>query len=229
MPNARFSARALAAGLSLALIAVVFGLLLFLVQDRWRPLLRVDEGARDDLHSHALDHAGFVTAMKFISTVGSAFVYIPLFALIVVWLAGQGQRRPAVFVAVALIGSSLLNALVKLVVHRARPVLPDPVAHAHGLSFPSGHAQSSVVATSVLLLVLLPRLRTTAARVAAVALGVVFVVAVGFSRVALGVHFVSDVLAGYALGAAWVAVLVAVAGRRYNPYTIPHSRAAAPA
>jgi undecaprenyl-diphosphatase len=229
MPNARFSARALAAGLSLGLIAVVFGLLLFLVEDRWRPLLRVDEGARDDLHRYVLDHGGFVTAMKIISVAGSGFVYIPVFALIALWLARQGHRGPAVFVAVALIGNSLLNGLVKLLVHRARPVLPDPVAHAHGLSFPSGHAQSSVVATSVLLLVVLPRLRSAAARVTAVVLGVAFVVAVGFSRVALGVHFVSDVLAGYALGAAWVAALLALAGRRYNPYNIPHSSAAAPA
>jgi hypothetical protein len=45
----------------------------------------------------------------------------------------------------------------------------------------------------------------------------------------LGVHFVSDVLAGYALGAAWVAALLALAGRRYNPYNIAQSRAAAPA
>jgi undecaprenyl-diphosphatase len=208
---------------------VCFGLLLFLVEDRWRPLLRVDEGARDDLHRYALDHGGFVTAMKAISAAGTGFVYFPLFAAIALWLARQGHRRPALFVAVALVGNSLLNGLVKHLVHRARPVLPDPVAHAHGLSFPSGHAQASVVATSVLLLVVLPRLRTTAARVAAVVLGVAFVVAVGFSRVALGVHFVSDVLAGYALGAAWVAALVAVAGRRYNPYNIAQSSVAAPA
>jgi undecaprenyl-diphosphatase len=217
MPPARFSARALVALLSLGVIAVGFGLLLFLVEDRWRPLLRVDEGARDDLHRYALDHPGFVTAMKIMSDVGSAFVYIPLFAVIALWLARQGRRRPAVFVAVALIGGSLLNGLVKALVHRARPVLPNPVAHANGLSFPSGHAQSAVVATSVLLLVLLPRLRTTGARAAAVVLGVAFVVAIGFSRVALGVHFVSDVLAGYALGAAWVAALLAIGGPRYDP------------
>jgi undecaprenyl-diphosphatase len=217
MRHARFSARALVALLSLGLIAVGFGLLLFLVEDRWRPLLRVDEGARDDLHRYALDHTGFVTAMRIISDVGSAFVYLPLFGAIALWLAWRGHRRPAVFVAVALIGGSLLNALVKGLVHRARPVLPDPVAHANGLSFPSGHAQSAVVATSVLLLVILPRLRTTGARVVAVVLGVAFIVLVGFARVALGVHFVSDVLAGYALGAAWVAALLAIAGRRYNP------------
>lgn len=229
MPPARFSARALAAAAVLGVAGVAFGLLLVLVQDKWRPLLRVDEGARDDLHRYAVDHHGFVTAMKIIGVVGSAYVYIPLFTLIVLWLVRQGRRRPAVFVAVAMIGSPLLNTLVKELVDRARPVLPDPIAHAHGMSFPSGHAQNSVVATSLLLLIALPRLRTTAARVAAVGIAVAYVLAVGFSRVALGVHFVSDVLAGYALGAAWVLALLALAGRRYNPYNIPQSSAAAPA
>jgi undecaprenyl-diphosphatase len=76
------------------------------------------------------------------------------------------------------------------------------------MSFPSGHAQSSIVATSVLLLVFLPALRG-AWRWVAVAAGVAWVLTVGFSRVALGVHYVSDVLAGYALGAAWVVAMTA--------------------
>jgi len=101
-----------------------------------------------------------------------------------------------------------LNALVKLAVDRARPLLPDPVAHASGFSFPSGHAQSAVVAVSVLLLVFLPLLRG-GWRTVAVVLAVLFVIAIGFARVTLGVHFLSDVLAGYVLGAAWVAAMIA--------------------
>jgi undecaprenyl-diphosphatase len=87
-------------------------------------------------------------------------------------------------------------------------VVADPVAHASGMSFPSGHAQSSIVAASVLLLVFFPVLRG-AWRPVAAAVAVTFVIAIGFSRVSLGVHFVSDVLAGYALGAAWVAAMIA--------------------
>ena len=116
--------------------------------------------------------------------------------------------RLALFVVVTVAGSALLNAVVKLAVDRARPVVADPVAHASGMSFPSGHAQSAVVATSVLRLVFLPLLRG-ARRSVAVVLAVAFMLAIGFARVALGVHFVSDVLAGYALGAAWVAAMIA--------------------
>src|SRR3954464_14205529 len=157
-PGARFGARALLAAFALALVAVPFGLLLFLVQDRWPPLLEVDDGARDSLHSFAVTHAGVVTAMQTLSTLGSALVYLPLFALVAVWLLRSGRPRLAIFVAVTAAGRAGLNALGKLAVHRARPVLPDPVAHANGLSFPSGHAQSAMVAASLLGLLALPRL-----------------------------------------------------------------------
>jgi membrane-associated phospholipid phosphatase len=207
--DARFGARALFAGAALLLVAVPFGLLLFLVEDNWRPLVRMDGGARDDLHTVALRHDGLVGALKTLSTIGSAVVYIPLFAAVAAWLAWR-QRLPrlAAFVVVTMTGSVLLNSLVKLAVDRARPVLDDPVAHAAGMSFPSGHAQSAMVAASVLLLVFLPLLRGAWRWVAVVA-AVVYVLAIGFARVTLGVHYVSDVLAGYVLGAAWVAAMIA--------------------
>ena len=207
--DARFGARALFAGVAILLVAVPFGLLLFLVEDSWRPLVRMDGGARDDLHALALRHDGLVGALKVLSTIGSAVVYVPLFAAVAAWLAWwQRLPRLAAFVVVTTAGSSLLNTLVKLGVDRARPVLDDPVAHAGGLSFPSGHAQSAMVAALVLLLVFLPLLRG-AWRWVAVAAAVVYVLAIGFARVTLGVHYVSDVLAGYALGAAWVAAMIA--------------------
>jgi undecaprenyl-diphosphatase len=178
------------------------------VEDRWRPLLRVDDGARDGLHRYALHHHALVTAAKTLSTIGSAPVYLAVFAAVAGWLLWRRLPRLAVFVVVTLVGSSVLNALVKLAVDRSRPVLPHPVAHASGMSFPSGHAQSAMVAAAVLLLVFLPALRG-AGRAVAVVAAVAFVAAIGFARVALGVHYVSDVLAGYALGAAWVAAMTA--------------------
>jgi len=207
-PAARFGARALLAAVALVLVAVPFGLLLFLVQDQWPPLLEVDGDARDSLHRFAVANTGFVTAMRTLSRLGSAVVYFPLFAAVAGWLLWRRRPRLAVFVVVTTAGSAALNALVKVAVDRSRPVLPDPVAHASGMSFPSGHAQSAMVAASVLVLLALPHLRG-AWWAAAPALAVAWVLAIGFSRVALGVHFVSDVLAGYVLGAAWVAAMTA--------------------
>src|SRR3954453_1893239 len=112
-PGARFGARALLAALALALVAVPFGLLLFLVQDRWPPLLEVDDGARDSLHSFAVTHAGVVTAMKTLSTLGSAVVYLPLFALVAVWLLGSGRPRLASFVRCSAGGGAGVHPRVK--------------------------------------------------------------------------------------------------------------------
>jgi membrane-associated phospholipid phosphatase len=208
-PDLRFGIRAAAAGLALTLVTLPFGLLLLLVRGRWDPLLDLDQGASDALHGFALDHDGFVTVLKVISTIGSAYVYVPLFTAVAIWLFTRGLRRLAAFVAVTEIGSAIINGLVKGAVDRARPVLPDPVAHAGGYSFPSGHAQNATVAAGVLLLVFLPTLRGRA-RTAALIAAPTWVVLVCFSRVGLGVHFVSDVVAGVILGVAWVAATTAL-------------------
>ncbi|MDP9416474.1 MAG: phosphatase PAP2 family protein, partial [Actinomycetota bacterium] len=207
--DARFGARALLAAAAVALVGIPFGLLLLLVRSRWRPLLALDAGARDALHGYAVDHDTFVTGMTVVSGIGSWPVYVAVFAAVVTWLLWRRLPRLAVFVVVTVLGGWALNATMKQVVHRARPVLLDPVAQARGLSFPSGHAQSAMVAYGVLLLVFLPVLARVWRRLA-VAAAVLMVLAIGFSRVALGVHYVTDVLAGYVLGAAWVAAMISV-------------------
>ena len=204
-PESR-AARVLGAAVALVLIAVPFALILELVEDSWPPLLRADHGARDSLNAYALTHPGFVTVMQLISDAGSAPVWIAVLAAVVGWLLWCRLPRLALFVVVTAGGSALLNAVVKSAVHRLRPVLAHPVAHAHGLSFPSGHAQSAMVGYAVLLVVFLPMLHGAWRRVA-VAVAAVAVLATGFSRLALGVHYVSDVLGGLVLGAAWVTAM----------------------
>ncbi|MEU0882482.1 phosphatase PAP2 family protein [Lentzea sp. NPDC005914] len=193
---------------ALALVAIPFGLLLFFVQDKWEPLREVDEGARDDLHRFALTHGAFTTTMKVLSTVGSAPVYFAVFAVVTGWLLYRRRPRLAAFAAVTETGGAVLNEIVKTAVHRARPIVADPLAHASGLSFPSGHAQSAVVSYS-LLLVLFWNSLNRVQRWTATTFSIAMVAGIGMSRVALSVHYVSDVLAGYALGAAWVVAMIA--------------------
>lgn len=207
-PAVRFGTRVVLALVALVLVAVPFGLLLFLVEDKWQPLLAADDGARDALHGFAVDHAGFVAAMQALSDIGSALGWQIIVVLVVAWLLWRRLWSLAAFVVVTTAGSSVLNSIVKALVDRTRPVLTDPVARASGLSFPSGHAQAAIVGYAVLLLVFLPVLHGAWRRVA-VAAAVVMVLAIGFSRIALGVHYLSDVLAGYVLGAAWVAAMTA--------------------
>ena len=91
---------------------------------------------------------------------------------------------------------TILAVVLKIVVARARPSLPSPVAHAGGYSFPSGHALNSMLGVGVLLMIGLPLLGRLG-RVVAIVLGAAVVLLTGYDRVALGVHFVSDVVAGW--------------------------------
>ena len=197
------------AAVALALVAVPFSLTLLLVKESWGPLWRTDEAARDGLHRYAVTHSGFVGAMQLISDSGSGLAWIVVMGFVVVWLLWRRLPRLALFVVITGVGSSVLNGVVKAAVNRLRPDLVDPVAQEQGLSFPSGHAQAAMVGYLVLLLVFLPVLRG-AWRSIAKAFAVFMVLAIGFSRVALGVHFVSDVVGGFVLGAAWVAAMAAM-------------------
>src|SRR3954451_21018748 len=176
---------------------------------RWakgRPTARVRSA--HGLHTFALQHRWFVAAMETLTTIGRWWVYLPVFLVLAGWLLWRRLARLALFVAVTVGVSPAINDLVKWVVHRTRPVLANPVAHERGASFPSGHAQAAVVGYAVLLLVFLPVLQGAGRRIA-VGVAVLMVLGIGLSRVALGVHYVSDVLAGYVLGAPCVAAMIA--------------------
>ncbi len=207
-PSRRFGLRTALLAVAFVLVAVPFLLLLLLVEGNSAGLRRLDAGARDSLHSFALDHPVFVSAMRVLSWLGNSATWWTIFAVAALWLLWRRLPRLAAFTALTPLLSSLLNNVVKELVHRARPVLPDPVAHASGQSFPSGHAQAAMVGYGVLVLVFLPALRGGWRRVA-VAGAAFMVLAIGFSRVALGVHYASDVLAGFVLGAAWLVAMTA--------------------
>jgi undecaprenyl-diphosphatase len=108
------------------------------------------------------------------------------------------------------IGGGLVDSAVKILVNRPRPIVDHPVHTAFGKSFPSGHSMSSLICFGALLVIFLPALRHTVARRVAVAGTIVLVLAIGLSRLMLGVHFVTDVIGGYVLGAAWLIGAIAI-------------------
>ena len=103
----RFGARAVLAAVALALVAIPGALTLLLVEDKWAPLLRADDGARDRLHNFAVTHTGFVGAMQLISDSGSALAWQIVLAVVVLWLLWRRLPRLALFVVVTAAGSSL--------------------------------------------------------------------------------------------------------------------------
>jgi undecaprenyl-diphosphatase len=125
------------------------------------------------------------------------------------WLLYRRQRRSALLLlAVTLVGRTLVEAQ-KWGVHRLRPEDQAHLVPAKSLSFPSAHAANSMMLfLTIALLVAPPRWRREA-----VALALIGAALVGLSRPVLGVHWPSDVVGGWAFGAAWVLAMLALAER----------------
>ncbi len=194
--------------LILAVLTVPFLLLLLLVTDKWGPLAAADQGARDALHVFALGQPWFVGVMRTFSDSGSPLAWQIVTVIVTLMLLLRRRWRLAAFTVVTIAASSLLNTAVKHLGDRQRPLVDQPFVNEPGASFPSGHAQAAVVGYGVLLL-LLPALNRTWRRVAVLVAGLM-IIGIGFSRVALAAHFVSDVLAGSALGAVWLGLMTTV-------------------
>lgn len=122
------------------------------------------------------------------------------------------------FVGASVLGSYVLNRGLKLLFARERPVSFDLLTHENGYSFPSGHAMACA---SIALVVILVFWHHRHGRLALLA-GVIFMLLVGLSRLLIGAHFPTDVLAGWAAGFAWVAACHALILRRDRPH-IPKS------
>ncbi|GAB3647560.1 phosphatase PAP2 family protein [Ramlibacter alkalitolerans] len=124
------------------------------------------------------------------------------------WLAWRRHWPQVARLAVVPAGM-LLNAGLKNVFHRPRPVAGEPLVHLLTLSFPSGHAAGSTVFYGALCALAFARWRSRAIRATAVALATLMVLLVTFSRVYLGAHYLSDVVAGVAVGAICLALFFA--------------------
>jgi undecaprenyl-diphosphatase len=196
------------ASLAVFLLAVPFTGLLALVDTRWRPLAELDEETTKALNGYVLDHRVFVRPLQATSYVFHAWVFRSIIAVLVVWLLYRGARRLAAWAATTIVLGGVVGLVLKLVIDRPRPVLESPIAHAPGGSFPSGHAMTAAVGSAVIVMVLLPVLGA-AWRAVAWAAAVAVTLASGFCRIALGVHFVSDVVAGWVLGIAVAAATAA--------------------
>ncbi|WP_116451850.1 phosphatase PAP2 family protein [Blastococcus litoris] len=205
----RFEARSALGWLAVLLGAVPFLLLWLLVQRSWSPLSALDGDVAAGLNSVVSGSPLVVGALRAVTDLGGTGTAVLLLVLATLFLLIRGQRRLAAFVATTGLGLAVLGPLTKAIVDRARPVVDSPVVETpSNASFPSGHAMTALVTWGVLLLLTLPAVRRSV-RPWLVAGTVLLVVAVGFTRLALGVHFVSDVLAGWALGAGWLAVTTA--------------------
>lgn len=124
-------------------------------------------------------------------------------------LIRAGRRPDAVLLVVAALGVQVIVMVLKSVYERPRPDAGSPIDLPHSTSFPSGHAATGIAMFGALALIAAGRARSPAAAAGMLVLGFSIGVGVGASRVVLNVHFVSDVLAGFCVGLAWLCVCLA--------------------
>jgi len=204
----RFGARLTLVAIAFTLIAVPFGLLLDQVL-RDGALTDVDTAAAEHLHQHVRDSPGLVQLLQVVSFLGKPLLFCIVCIPVVLLLLHRRRVHLAVFLASSALVGGLVDTVIKVLVDRDRPVLDDPVATAFNQSFPSGHSMMSVVIYGALLLIFMPVIPRRGHRLA-IALYVALCLAIGFSRLALGVHYISDVVGGWVLGAAWLMLEVAL-------------------
>ncbi|MFI2610341.1 phosphatase PAP2 family protein [Kitasatospora sp. NPDC018619] len=189
--------------------AALFGLLAALVTGQWRPLVHFDQEWIGDLHAAGREHRIWTAAVQTLSDIGGPVTMRTLLGIAAGWLWLIGARVLAGWVAAqALVGWGAQWAL-KLAFGRHRPSFPDPLSHAVGAPFPSGHAMASAITCAVLVGLLWYRVRRRG-RTAACTVAAAAVLTVGWTRVALGVHWPSDVLAGWLAAGAVLGTVTAV-------------------
>ena len=202
------SERLLSATLIIGLIAAAVALLVF----SWlgREIVTgvtpgVDQSLRNAVHSYA--SPGLTKIMVAASLYGGPSWLFPIGLVLALAFLIHGWPRGALLVVVTLAGAGLLNVLLKQSFARTRPDpffdYPLPVSH----SFPSGHAFFAASMIGGLAVLLSDRVRSTLIRVAVWIVAILLILLIGLSRVYLGVHYPSDVFAGYAVAVVWVAAV----------------------
>jgi undecaprenyl-diphosphatase len=189
--------------------AVALALLVVAARSHGGTVHRLDIRVNDRINRYVHDHPDETTAWKVVTDVGGPTTWRVLAGVAALALWARRKVRLAVLIAVAMAGAALLSGVVKVAVDRARPLVPHPVDHAGGGSFPSGHALTSFTAAALLVLLVGPHLSRLGRAVLAAAAALV-ALAVALSRLMLGVHYVTDILGGWLIGALWLTAVFAV-------------------
>lgn len=202
-----------ALGLSLTLgffglmvVGTAFGLVVRAVLGH-QTLHTVDEPVLRFLIRHR--SPGFTTAMKFMTAFGSAAVLIPAIALVGggLWL-WKRSLRPLVLLGGAFGGAAILDTVIKALVGRHRPPAALHLMAATGSSFPSGHSTQAVAVYGCAAALIAATAHRWDHKVLAWTVAVLLAAMIGFTRLYLGVHWLTDVLGGLALGGLWLGILL---------------------
>ncbi|MGW6626130.1 phosphatase PAP2 family protein [Nocardia sp. NPDC055002] len=152
-----------------------------------------------------------------ITDLGDTLSMTILAVVTVGWFALRRNLPVAALVAITSLGAGVLVWVIKRLVGRHRPPEASRLVFEPSLSYPSGHTLGSTVVVGIVAIAVIPRLRRHWVRVSATVFAIVFPVAVGLSRIYLGVHWTTDVLAGWIIGLLWLVLCVTAFTRGLCP------------
>ncbi|WP_245821039.1 phosphatase PAP2 family protein [Geodermatophilus pulveris] len=175
----------------------------------WAPQVRLDDALSSALYAGDDRSALHDALLEVLTTPGVTWFRVVVCLPVLFWLGARRAWRTAGWVVTANVLVAPLTTLLKEAVGRVRPAFEDGGASYDTLSFPSGHSSGIATLVTLGLVLAWPRL-SPARRRLALAGGLALAVLVGVTRMWLGVHFLSDVVGGWALGVAWT-LLVAMA------------------
>jgi membrane-associated phospholipid phosphatase len=182
--------------------AAAFTFLTIQVVDKG-PITQWDLQVALAIHAYAIHQPGYVIlvirGLSVLGREGLALICI-LFGIAFI---RTNQMRELGMVIMGVIGGELWFEILSNVIGRTRPAFKDPFETLIGPGYPSGHATTSLLLAWMILYLLLPRVRSPLWRVVIILVNVLLVIGIGWSRLFLGLHYPSDVAAGYLLGLAW--------------------------
>jgi membrane-associated phospholipid phosphatase len=172
------------------------------------PLIHLDCSIADALHTYASEAPSLTNSLRVVSILGSLEALALVGVLVAVALLMQRNWLTLAAWLVVVLGGEVLNLLLKDLFARPRPSFEHPLVVDTSFSFPSGQAMESVVVYGMLAYFVVLASRAWGKRVVSVGGAALIVLLIGFSRVYLGAHYVSDVVDGFAAGGAWLSAVI---------------------
>lgn len=209
----RFTKRAWKLFAALLLVGLVgTGLMMLTLAEIHEEILEPDSVQReghiqDEIHEET--SSGMTRVMFALTWIGSPQILVPAIPVFAALLWWRRLHHAAILLLVSTAGAGVLSLALKLHFRRVRPDVPWALAHELTFSFPSGHSVFAVVLYGTLVYLGMRHLPRVWERVGIVIAALALVFGIGYSRIYLGVHYPSDVAAGYLVGTVW---LIAVMG-----------------
>jgi membrane-associated phospholipid phosphatase len=172
------------------------------------PLVHFDRSIADALHTYASGAPSLTNSLRAVSILGSLEALALVGVLVAVALLMQRNWLTLAAWLVVVLGGEVLNLLLKDLFARPRPSFEHPLVVDTSYSFPSGQAMESVVVYGMLAYFVVLTSRAWGKRAVSVGGAALIVLLIGFSRVYLGAHYVSDVVGGFAAGGAWLSAVI---------------------